>query len=82
MRTTLTSYGDSLGVQFPKSIIKNMHISENDDVEVLAKDNIIIIKRLEIKKHLTTKERIAAFFETSENLTEVCWGNPQGKEIW
>ena len=66
MVTTLTNFGDSLGVQFPKSLLKNVPIFENDNVEVFVVDNSIVIKRIERKKHLTTKERIAAFCETKE----------------
>ena len=84
MITTVTNFGDGLGVQLPKSLLKNVHISENDDVEILVKDNYIVIKRREGKKHLTTKERIAAFGEVMEDvlLSEVDWGKPQGREIW
>jgi len=84
MIATVKKFGDGLGVNFPKSFLKNMEISENDDVEVLVKDNSIIIKRREIKKHLTTKERIAAFCTTMDgsHLSEIDWGKPQGKEIW
>ena len=84
MITTITNFGDSLGIQFPKSLLKNVPISENDDVEVLVRNNSIIIKQQENQKHLTTKERISAFFETTENVqfSEIDWGKPQGKEIW
>ena len=84
MITTVTNLGDGLGVQLPKSLLRNVHISENDDVEILVKDNYIVIKRREGKKHLTTKERIAAFGEVMEDvlLSEVDWGKPQGREIW
>jgi antitoxin component of MazEF toxin-antitoxin module len=36
------------------------------------------------RKHLTTKERIAAFGDTIEDISisEIDWGKPQGKEIW
>jgi len=79
MITTVTNFGDSLGIQFPKSLLKNVPISENDNVEILVKDNSIIIKRRESKKHLTTKERIAAFCETEDiQLSETDWGKPQG----
>jgi len=84
MIATVTNLGDSLGVLFPKSLLKNVEISEHDDVEILVKDNSIIIKRREIKKHLTTKERISAFCGTIEDVqfSETDWGKPQGKEIW
>ena len=83
MVTTLTNFGDNIGVQFPKSLLKNVPISEKDDVEIFIKDNSIIIKRKESKKHLTTKERIAAFCQTVEDvqLSEIDWGTPQGQEI-
>jgi len=84
MVTTLTNFGDSLGVQFPKSLLKNVPIFENDKVEVFAVNNSIVIKRMERKKHLTTKERIETFHETIEYVqpSETDWGKPQGKEIW
>jgi antitoxin component of MazEF toxin-antitoxin module len=80
MITTVTN----LGIQFPKFLLKNAHISENDDVDSLVKNSSIIIKRIDSKKHLTTKERIAAFCETMEDVqfSEIDWGKPQGKEIW
>ena len=82
MIATITNFGETFGVHFPKSLWENMHISENDDVEVLVKDNSIIIKRRESKTHLTTKERIASFYGTVEDVQEIDWGKPQGKEIW
>ena len=84
MIATVTNFGDNFGVQFPKSLLQNVPFSENDDVEILVKDNSIIIKRRESPKHLTTKERIAAFCDTMDDvqLSEMDWGKPQGKEIW
>jgi len=84
MITTLTNFGDNLGVQLPKSLLKNVSIFENDNVEVFAMNNSIVIKRLEKKRHLTTRERINAFSETFQyvQFTEADWGKPQGKEIW
>ena len=83
MITTVTNFGDGLGVQLPQSLLKNVRISENDDVEILAKNNCIIIKRRESKKYLTTKERITAFGTMDDvPLSETDWGKPQGKEIW
>ena len=84
MITTLTNFGDNIGVQFPKSFLENVPISEKDDVEIIIKNNSIIIKRKESKKHFTTKERITAFCQTMEDVSfpEIDWGKPQGQEIW
>jgi hypothetical protein len=46
-----------------------------------------MIRKKESKKHLTTKERIAAFCDKAvgnveqDQLSEVDWGKPLGKEI-
>ena len=55
MITTIANFGDNVGVQIPKSLLKNVRISENEDVEILVRDNCLIIKQREDKKHLTTK---------------------------
>ena len=83
MIATVTNFGNNLGIQFPESFLNNMQISENDDVEIFVMNNNIVIKRPENPKHLTTKERIAAFFETGDDIqvSEIEWGKPQGKEI-
>jgi len=84
MIATVTDFGNNLGIQFPKSFLNNVQISENDDVEIFLMNNNIVIKRRETPKHLTTKERIVAFCETMDDiqLSEIDWGKPQGKEIW
>jgi len=83
MIATITNFGENLGIQFPKSLMKNVHISENDDVDIHVKNNSIILQRRETKKHLTTKERISNFFGSVDNIqvSETDWGKPQGREI-
>ena len=84
MIATVTNFGDSFGVQIPKSLLKNSNFFENDDVEVLIKNDSIIITQRKGKKHLTTKERISAFGRKIDDVLfpETDWGKPQGKEIW
>ena len=83
MYATVANFGNNIGVLFPKTFLKEVQISENDNVEILVKNNSIIIKRLEGKKHLSTKERIASFCETMDNVqfSEIDWGKPQGEEM-
>jgi len=68
MEATVANFGNNLGVLFPKTLLKDVQISENDDVEIFVKNNSIIIKRRENKKHFTTKERIAAFGEAMDSI--------------
>jgi len=39
MIATVRNFGEGLGVQFPKFLLKNMQIFENDDVEILVGEN-------------------------------------------
>ena len=83
MTATITNFGDNLGVMFPKSLLKNLHFFENENVELFVKDDSVIITRLESKKRLTTKERISAFCGSITDVhSEIDWGKPQGKEVW
>jgi len=84
MITTIRNFDDSLWVQFPEPLLQNFQIFENDDVEILVKNNNIVIKPHKDKTHLSTKDRIAAFYDAADNIlsSEVEWGTPQGEEIW
>ena len=79
MIATVRNFGDSVGVQFPRSLLNNVKISENDDVEIVVKYNSIIIKRRESHKHLTTKERIVAFGNIMDvQFSEIDWDEAAG----
>jgi antitoxin MazE len=89
MTTTVVKWGNSQGIRLPKNLLKNINISENDTVELLVKDNSIIIRKSIEKKHQTTMERLIEFY--GEDMTkirqnnkpeEIDWGKPIGKEIW
>ncbi|MHB9294266.1 putative antitoxin MazE [Hollandina sp. SP2] len=87
MQTTIVKWGNSQGIRIPKAFLKNIHVSENDPVDIALSGEKIIIKKIEYKKHKTTKERLVEFY--GKNFDQECtmqkeidWGNPIGKEIW
>jgi len=51
MLATVTSFGDSLGIQFPKSMLRDLPVFENDNVDILIKNNSIVIKKHEISMY-------------------------------
>jgi len=62
MQTTITKWGNSQGVRLPKPLLESAHLLEDDIVEVIVKDDSIIIKKTENKRrHRTLKERLAGF---------------------
>jgi antitoxin component of MazEF toxin-antitoxin module len=52
MITRVTNHGDTLGIQFPKSLWEDVHISENDSVEIQVKNDAILNKSIILKKIL------------------------------
>jgi antitoxin MazE len=87
MQTTIVKWGNSQGIRIPKAFLKNIHVSENDLVDITLSGEKIIIKKIKYKKHKTTRERLVEFYGTNFNQKciiqkEIDWGNPSGKEIW
>jgi antitoxin MazE len=87
MQTTIVKWGNSQGIRIPKTFLKNIHVSENDPVDITLSDEKIIIKKVKSKKHKTTKERLVEFYGTNFNQKhithrEIDWGKSAGKEIW
>ena len=87
MRTTIVKWGNSQGIRIPKTFLKNIHVSENDPVDITLSGEEIIIKKVKYRKHKTTKERLVEFYGTDFDQKciiqkEIDWGNSIGKEIW
>jgi antitoxin MazE len=87
MRTAIVKWGNSQGIRLPKAFLQNINIQENDTVDVILENETIIIKKIEGKKHKTTRERLMDFYgEAFEQKSifqeELDWGNPIGREVW
>ena len=50
MTATISKWGNSQGLRFPKDIMQEMHLKVGDKVELLTKDNMVIIRPLKRKK--------------------------------
>lgn len=62
MTTTLTKWGNSQGVRLPKIIIKNLDFNENDEIEIIATNDSIILKKTKPKiKRKSINERFENF---------------------
>ncbi|MBI4599351.1 AbrB/MazE/SpoVT family DNA-binding domain-containing protein, partial [Candidatus Uhrbacteria bacterium] len=73
-------WGNSLGVRLPKQLTKQLSLSEGSAVVVTLEKNALML-RPQKRKDETLKQLLERI--TSDNLhDEVCWGEPQGKEIW
>lgn len=79
MSTTIQKWGNSQGIRIPKSILDVLHWKEDEEVELFAQENKIIIKKPEKRKNI---KDLFADFDGEYVPVEIDWGEPQGKEIW
>jgi len=87
MQTKIVKWGNSQGIRIPKAFLQNINISENDIVDVTLENEKIVITKVEVNKHKSTKERILNFYGPDFDIKhtpqkEVDWGKPAGKEVW
>jgi antitoxin MazE len=87
MQATIVKWGNSQGIRIPKAFLKNIHVSENDPVDITLSDGKIIIGKIKYKKHKTTEERLIEFygknFDQERTVQkEIDWGQSIGKETW
>jgi antitoxin MazE len=87
MRATIVKWGNSRGIRIPKAFLKDIHVSENDPVDITLEDEKIVIKKIKYIKHKTTEERLIEFYgknfdQNHETQKEVDWGRLVGIEIW
>ena len=83
MITTIQKWGNSQGVRLPKAILDVLFLQENDQVEIVAENNSIIIKKA-TRKRRAKKSLEERFVNYSGNYQCTEWntGKPVGKEVW
>lgn len=83
MEARLQKWGNSDGIRIPSSFLKSLNLKTNDVVELMQKEDTIVISKPK-KKHLTLEERFEMFEELSNDEKGVVesydWGEDLGKE--
>lgn len=89
MYATIQKWGNSQGIRIPKSFLETFGLCENDKVELIEKEEGIVIKKVAQSKHKTIEERLEAFYKLpieqiniDGQFDEISWGNAAGEEIW
>ena len=83
MLTTIQKWGNSHGVRLPKNILDKLFLQENDQVEIIAENSYLIIKKA-VRKRRAIKSIAELFANYSGNYKCEEWdtGKPVGKEVW
>ena len=83
MEARLQKWGNSDGIRIPSSFLKTLDLKTNDVVEIIQKEDVIIISKPK-KKHLTLEERFSLFENLPNNekgdIESYEWGEDLGKE--
>jgi antitoxin MazE len=94
MVTSIQRWGNSQAIRLPKAILEALFLRENDQVEIIAENDSIIIRKAVRKRRAkkSLEERLEEFYQkpideilADENLyesVEYDWGKPVGKEVW
>lgn len=76
MLSTVSKWGNSLGVRIPRAMAEQMDISEGESVELILENNHLLIQKVYQLKNLL--EQV-----TPDNVhSEIDVGVPIGKETW
>lgn len=79
MKTKIQKWGNSLGVRLPKSIAEQKDLKEGLGVNVLLKNNQIVIEPVE--NDISLESLLSTVSE--DNLHEETeWSDVRGNEIW
>lgn len=78
MSSKVQKWGNSLAVRIPKIVAEKAKLIEDSEVEVEAKNGVIVI--LPVRKSYSLSHLISEI--NSENLHEVEDVAPEGREVW
>ena len=83
MLTTIQKWGNSQAIRIPKTVLEKLMLQENDQVEVTADDNsIIITKTMRKRRAKVSLEERFKNYTGDYKCTEYDWGKPVGEEVW
>jgi len=80
MTATLSSWGNSQGLRFPKEILKELHLSIGDKLNISIENQKIIIEPIKKRKKYSIDELVAKMpkdYRPSEELSDRV-----GQEEW
>jgi antitoxin MazE len=82
MVTKVQKWGNSQGLRLARHVLEDAHISIGDDVDVTARDGVIVIspvKRVRGKKNL---KELVSRIPKDYKAGEIDWGKSAGREAW
>jgi len=81
MTTTISAWGNSQGLRFPKNLLKELHLSIGDKLKILVEDNKIILEPQKKERVKYNIDDLVAQIPQDYKASEV-FEKREGKEEW
>jgi antitoxin MazE len=82
MVTKIQKWGNSQGLRLAKHVLEEARLSVGDDVDVTAKDGVIIISPLKRVRGKYDLRELVAGIPDGYTAGEMDWGSSAGQEVW
>ena len=83
MKTNIRKIGNSSGAIIPSLILKKLHLSEGDEIEIIEENNAIILKPHNVKPRYSLEDLINECDLNAPEHSESKWDEvtPVGDEV-
>jgi antitoxin MazE len=82
MVTKVQKWGNSQGLRLAKQVLEDACISVGDDVDVTARDGMIVIAPIRRIRGRQSLQELVSRIPRNCKIGEVDWGKPAGREVW
>jgi antitoxin MazE len=82
MVTKIQKWGNSQGLRLAKQVLEDAHIEIGDDVDVTARDGMIVIAPLRRIRGKHSLHQLVSRIPDNYEIGEMEWGAPVGREAW
>jgi antitoxin MazE len=82
MVTKVQKWGNSQGLRLAKQVLADARISVGDDVDVTARDGVIVIAPVRRVRGKQSLQELVSRIPKNYKAGEMDWGEPVGGEAW
>jgi antitoxin MazE len=82
MVTRIQKWGNSQGLRLPKQVLEDARIAVGDDVDVTARDGMIVIAPIRRVRGKQSLKELVSRIPGNYEPDEMDWGEPVGREAW
>jgi len=82
MVTRIQRWGNSQGLRLAKQVLEDACISVGDDVDVTARDGMIVIAPVRRVRGKQSLQELVSRITRNYKTREIYWGEPVGREVW